>query len=181
MYQRSARHRLRENVRLESVLRRDEIIALQSVGSQPRRINEFEEVIAHLLGDVISSVFGSSFGRKALIGVLKAARWISNSPELVIRKAGVPVLDAAIDWLKGKGMNIRFSATDVVDILRWLSPSTYLTLTLDGAIGLLDDMSDKEYAEIAGKVKSRKGPPPPPPVSESLLRHLIRAELTARG
>lgn len=138
------------NVRLDMILSREDIRALKIVEARARSLNESGWGIVKTLGLM---ALKSTAGRRLLIALLKALRFVVDIGHMPIEKVGVPMWNAVIKFLKSKGINIPFNADDIWDFAKYVCPSYLASMAVSEAIEFLNDINDSEYLEMIGEKK----------------------------
>ena len=123
---------------------KSEILALQEI--RHMSINENDSAFAI---QVVKAVLKSSVGRKILIEILKAVKFITGLEGIYISKAGVPVVNKAIAFVeKHSSVNIHFSGEDLLEFFQNFMPNYWITLGIGKLIEILEDTSDQEFKRV---------------------------------
>lgn len=141
---------INRNVRLEMVLSRDEIRALRFVEARAQSLNESNWDIVKFLGTM---ALKSKVGRRLLIALLKALRFVVDISHMPFTKIGIPMWNRAIKFLNSKGLNIPFTAEDIWEFSKYLVPSYLGSMLVSEVIEFLQGINDSEYLEMIGEKK----------------------------
>ena len=125
-----------------------EVRALRSLGTRASRLNEIDGV------EVAIAVAESKYGRRIMISILKAFKFITNLDILALRHIHSPLWQKTRDFIERKfDVNIKFSGDEFFNTLKLIAPSHYAGIVIDELIKLLSDMSDQDYQDVVKKKK----------------------------
>lgn len=128
-----------------------EVSALRAWSSRSSRLNEDAPGFAERAA---VAAMESRLGRKIMIGLLKAIKFITGADMLIVRNIAVPMWKKAIDFVNDKfGINVPISAEGIANFMKWFTPGHYAGMIIDEFIALLSDISDEEYQEMVKKNK----------------------------
>jgi len=123
---------------------KSEVLALQEI--RHMSINENDSEFAT---QVVRVVLKSSVGRKILIEILEAVKFITGLEGIYLSKIGVPVINKAIAFVeKHSSVNMPFSGEDLLEFFQNFMPSYWITLGIGKLIELLEDTSDQEFKRV---------------------------------
>ena len=123
-----------------------EVRALKSLGNPILRLNEVSAT------DVAIAAAQSKQGRRIVISLLKAVKFITGLDVLLLRHLHSPMWQKVRDFIEDKvGINIPFSGDEFFNVLKWIAPGHYAGIVVDEAIDILDDMSDEEFSDEVKK------------------------------
>jgi len=122
-----------------------EVSALKAWGARSSHLNEEYTEIA-------VAAMESKYGRRILISLLKAVKFLSGTDVLLLRHVHAPLWQKARDLINDKfGVNIPISGDDIFNVVKWIAPGHYVGIAVDEVIGLLSDMSDEDYQNVVKK------------------------------
>ena len=126
-----------------------EIRALRSLGTRASRLNEADAT------EIAFAAAESKYGRKIMVSILKAIKFISGLDVLMLKHIHSPLWQKARDFIERKfDVNIPFTGDEFFDIAKWFAPGHYVGIVIDELVGILSDMSDEEFSD---QVKKHSG------------------------
>jgi len=141
-----------DHFKLNEVLTLSEISAFQLLATRARYLNENKKGEIDWLALAIK-MMESKAARRIFLGFFKLLKKITASREVVygaIRAAG----NKAIEKLKSYGIDVPFTAENMVTMLKWIpfvgfAGTELLDMTLEEAVKLLDGMDDSEFQQLS--------------------------------
>jgi hypothetical protein len=122
-----------------------EVSALRAWRSRSSHLNEVYTEIA-------MAAMQSKYGRRILISLLKAVKFLAGPDILLLRNVHGPLWQKARDLVNDKfGVDIPISGEDVISVLKWIAPGHYTGMIIDEIIDILSDMSDEEFNQEVNK------------------------------
>jgi hypothetical protein len=122
-----------------------EVTALRAWYTRSSHLNEVYTEIA-------VAAMQSKYGRRILISLLKAAKFLAGPDVLLLRNVHGPLWQKARDLVNDQfGVDIPISGEDVINVLKWFAPGHYTGMIIDEIIDILSDMSDEEFNQEVNK------------------------------
>jgi len=147
-----------------------EVRALRSLSTHASRLNEVDAT------EIAIAAVESKYGRRIIISILKAIKFISGLDVLLIKHMHSPLWQRTRDFIESKfDVNIPFSGDDFFNTLKWITPGHYAGIVIDEAMGILDDMSDEEFVD---QVKKHSGKDSPARETRFKIGDKVRAKLS---
>ena len=126
-----------------------EVRALRSLDTRASRLNEVDAT------EVAVAAAESKYGRRIMVSILKAIKFISGLDVLMIRHMHSPLWQKARDFIERKfDVNIPFTGDEFFDTVKWVAPGHYAGIVIDEVVDILNDMSDEEFSD---QVKKHSG------------------------
>jgi len=126
-----------------------EVRALRSLGTRASRLNEVDAA------EIAVAAAESKYGRKIMVSILKAIKFISGLDVLMLKHIHSPLWQKARDFIERKfDVNIPFTGDEFFDIAKYFAPGHYVGIVIDELVGILNDMSDEEFSD---QVKKHSG------------------------
>ena len=130
-----------------------EVRALRSLRTNASRLNEVGAT------EIAIAAAESKYGRRIMVSILKAIKFISGLDVLMIKHIHSPLWQKTRDFIERKfDINIPFTGDEFFNIAKWVTAGHYSGIIIDEVIGILDDMSDEEFVDQVKKHSKKDAP-----------------------